>query len=58
MIRASFPRGQTLASTQVLDKLETITPGWRQWAERVQTGDLQSIDLAPVKSRHSGALTH
>jgi hypothetical protein len=59
LILANFPKGeQTIDSAHLLDELEAISPGWKQWAVRVEAGDLQSIDLAPENSRPSGASTN
>ena len=36
-VKAAFPpSGPRLNSTQVLDKLESIDPGWKQWAAEVE----------------------
>ena len=40
-VRAQFPRGgPTLDSAQVLDRLESMSPGWRAWSARVEAGDI------------------
>ncbi len=43
-VKAAFPKdGTQLTSTQVLDKLESITPGWKQWAADVEADRVQVV---------------
>lgn len=65
-IRKKFPAGApTLGSTQLLDKLERITPGWKAWAIHLEAGNVKAIlsaarrtysqDVgAPLQSRGNG----
>ena len=46
LIRAQFPKGApTLNSTQLLDKLEGISPGWKAWSIRLEAGDPKAVTL-------------
>lgn len=40
--------GGTLDSAQLLNKLEAMSPGWKAWAVRLESGDANSSELAPV----------
>lgn len=41
-VKAAFPKnGPKLTSTQVLDKLEEMDPGWKQWAVEVEADRVQ-----------------
>jgi hypothetical protein len=46
-IKKAFPvAAPALQSTQVLDKLEGISPGWKTWAAHVEGGDLKATLLS------------
>lgn len=41
-VKAAFPPGgPQLASAQVLKKLESMDPGWKQWAAEVEADHVQ-----------------
>ena len=43
-VKAAFPPGSPqLTSAQLLDKLESITPGWKQWAADVEADRVQVV---------------
>lgn len=43
-VKAAFPKdGPPLTSEQVLDKLESIDPGWKQWAADVEADRVQPV---------------
>lgn len=43
-VKAAFPPGSPqLTSVQLLDKLETITPGWKQWAAEVEADRVRVV---------------
>jgi hypothetical protein len=42
-VKREFPIGAPrLNEQQVLDKLETLTPGWKAWASHLQSGEVQA----------------
>lgn len=48
-IRAQFPKGAPrLDSTQVLNKLEGISPGWIAWSRRLEAGDVRAVTIEAV----------
>lgn len=43
-VKAAFPKGSPeLTSEQVLDKLESIDPGWKRWAADVEADRIQYV---------------
>ena len=43
-VKAAFPKGgPPLTSAQVLDKFESIDPGWKQWAAEVEANRVQPV---------------
>jgi hypothetical protein len=48
-VRSAFPKhGPKLNTTQVLDKLEALSPGWKSWSMRVEAGDVEAVKLQPA----------
>jgi len=43
-VRSEFPAGAPiLDSAQLLNKLEKITPGWKQWAAHLEAGNVKTV---------------
>jgi hypothetical protein len=43
--------GPKLDSAQLLNKLETISPGWKAWAVRLEAGNVEAIKLKPAAQK-------
>ncbi|WP_158944871.1 hypothetical protein [Granulicella sp. S190] len=49
-VRTAFPKGgPKLDTDQVIDTLETISPGWKRWKEQIDTGNVHPAPLPDLQ---------
>jgi hypothetical protein len=48
-IQSAFPKnGPNLDTAQVLERLETLRPGWKEWAAQLEADKVQPVDLSTI----------